>query len=182
MTTDSPVDDYVQSVLMERARALARAPEDDDSEGALLVLGFTVGDQRYAVEARWVREVVRAPVVSRVPWAPRAVVGVINVRGEVLAVADLGRLLGVTGTRTATSAVILDGAGPPVALLVDDVDDIASIPAGSVIRPPDDGAASATPLTLFVGADSIVLDGHAVLTDTRLFSSDDRSADATDRS
>lgn len=182
MTTDSPADDYVHGVLIERARALAGAPEEDESEGDLLVLGFAIGDQRYAVEAIWVREVVRAPVVSRVPWAPQAVVGVINVRGEVLAVADLGRLLGATATGAATSVVILQGAGPPVALFVDDVDDLDSIPAGSVIRPPDDGAGAATPLALFVSADAVVIDGHAVLTDPRLFSSDDRSIHATDRS
>lgn len=182
MTADIPADDYVHGVLVERARALARAPQDDGNEDDLLVLGFTIGEQRFAVEARWVREVGRAPVVSRVPWAPSAVVGVINVRGEVLAVADLGRLLGATGARTATSVVILEGAGPPVALLVDDVEDIATFPAGSVILPPDDGEAPAAPLTLFVSPDAVVLDGHAVLTDARLFSSDDRSADATDRS
>lgn len=179
---DSRVDDHVHAVLVERARALARSPEADDGEDALVVVGFTIGDQRYGVEAKWVREVVRRPVVARVPWAPPALVGVTSVRGEVLTVADLGRLLGATGTGAATAALVLEGAGPPVVLLVDEVHDLASIPAGTVVPPPDNGAAPATRLVVSVSAEAIFVDGHALLTDPRLFSSDDRSADATHRS
>lgn len=75
---------------------------------------------RYGLDAREVREVVRAVAVSRLPGAPPVVLGVIGVRGELVPVFDLRRRFGLpprpldpsehfvlarTGTRTAALRV-----------------------------------------------------------------------------
>ncbi|NLG60860.1 MAG: chemotaxis protein CheW [Candidatus Cloacimonetes bacterium] len=59
------------------------------------VLRFDVGDLRCAVPLSHVREVQRAVAVTPLPGAPEIVDGVIDVRGEVVPVIDLGRRFGL---------------------------------------------------------------------------------------
>ena len=49
---------------------------------------------RYALELRWVREVVSLGFITNVPTAPAAVSGVCNLHGTILPVLDLSALLG----------------------------------------------------------------------------------------
>lgn len=53
------------------------------------VLVFGVQDQLYAVPVDDVREILRAVAVTRLPRAPRAVEGVVDVRGEIVPVLDI---------------------------------------------------------------------------------------------
>lgn len=170
----------VRAVLEERARALARVPEEEQADGALLVLGFTVGQQQYAVEAVLVREVVRRPIVSRVPGGPESFLGLTSVRGELIPVADLRRLLGAPQHGTADTLVVLDGIRPPLGILVDELGDLVSLPPAAVTPLPDEGAGSAGPLFVGVASGALVIGGPALLSDPRLFTTHDRSPDDTD--
>jgi purine-binding chemotaxis protein CheW len=53
------------------------------------VLVFEVGGHRYGLRSGDVREIVRAVSISPLPKAPAIVEGVINVRGEIVAVLDI---------------------------------------------------------------------------------------------
>jgi purine-binding chemotaxis protein CheW len=53
-------------------------------------LTFFVADAAYAIEVLRVREVIEPAPITRVPSTPRAVRGVINLRGSVVPVVDLG--------------------------------------------------------------------------------------------
>lgn len=90
--------------------AYADRPPAPDGPRALLL---EVGGDWYGVPLASVRVVVRDPVVTRVPEAPGEVVGVTNVRGEVIPVVDTGTVLGVArGGGTATVAVVQTRRGP----------------------------------------------------------------------
>ncbi len=57
---------------------------------------FRVAGERYAIPLEAVREVVvPQPPFARVPRAPEAVRGVMNLRGRVVAVVDLAQLVGL---------------------------------------------------------------------------------------
>lgn len=102
------------------------------------VIIFTVGAARYALELRWVREVVSLGFVTHVPTAPAALGGVCNLHGVILPVLDVGMLLdGVAGVpaRQGDGALVLEADGMVCALRVDQVDHVASLheTAGDVI-------------------------------------------------
>jgi chemotaxis signal transduction protein len=102
------------------------------------VIIFTVGAVRYALELRWVREVVSLGFVTSVPSAPTALGGVCNLHGAILPVLDVGVLLdGVPGlpARQGDGALVLEAEGMVCALRVDQVDHVASLheSAGDVI-------------------------------------------------
>jgi purine-binding chemotaxis protein CheW len=58
-------------------------------------LVLPIGDDRYAVDLTDVREVVPDPALTPLPGAPPAVLGVVNLRGELVPVLDTATLLGV---------------------------------------------------------------------------------------
>jgi purine-binding chemotaxis protein CheW len=94
-------------------------------------LTFRLDQRLYALPADEVAEVIRLPAVARVPQAPAGLMGLANLRGEVLPVASLRGLLGDAAPRSAdksadTRAIVL-GGGAAVALAVDRVEALVSI-------------------------------------------------------
>jgi chemotaxis signal transduction protein len=102
------------------------------------VIIVTIGGARYAVELRWVREVVSLGFVTNVPTAPAALGGVCNLHGAILPVLDVGVLLGAaTGSpaRQGDGALVVEAEGVVCALRVDQVDHVASLyEAGGEVR------------------------------------------------
>ena len=93
------------------------ASEPADDSGRLLT--FRVADIRFGVPASAVREVVRRPMAVRVPHAPPGVLGLANLRGNVLPLVALGAL--IDKPVTANGRVIVLARGDPVGILVDEV-------------------------------------------------------------
>ena len=92
-------------------------------------LVFQLADRVYALPAETVAEVIRIPATARVPQAPRALIGVANLRGVVLPIVSLRALLDLEGEQGAASrAIVLDG-GAPVAIVVDAIDGLVTIDA-----------------------------------------------------
>lgn len=94
------------------------------------VIVFTIGGVRYALELRWVREVVSLGFVTAVPTAPPAFSGVCNLHGTILPVLDVAALLDQppgTGARQGDGALVLEAEGAVCALRVDQIDHVASL-------------------------------------------------------
>jgi purine-binding chemotaxis protein CheW len=70
------------AVLEERARALARVPSQGLPKAGLIhVATFALGNERYALDTRYVREVVRFTDYTPIPDSPDFLVGLTNLRG-----------------------------------------------------------------------------------------------------
>ncbi len=96
---------------------------------SLRALLIPVGDDVYALDAAVVREVVSEPQITALPTAPATILGVFNLRGEVVPVFDTAALLGVgripavrfvlvATTSAGLAGLVLSGL-PKVALLED---------------------------------------------------------------
>ncbi len=78
-----------KTILRERARKLALRPVDTASEeDALNVIEFRLAHERYAVEVNYVREVYPLKDLTPVPCTPSFILGIMNVRGQVISVTD----------------------------------------------------------------------------------------------
>jgi len=96
------------------------------------VIVVTLGGARYAVDLRWVREVVSLGFVTTVPTAPASLGGVCNLHGAILPVLDIAAVLGGDAgppARQGDSALVVEGEGMACALRVDGVDRVASLRA-----------------------------------------------------
>jgi len=105
------------------------------------LLTFTMGDQYYAVDIMLVREIRGWTRPTPLPHAPDYMRGVINLRGTVLPILDLGARL--NGVRTEASArnviIVVEVSGQIAGLLVDAVSDILTLDRADMQPPPDLG-------------------------------------------
>jgi purine-binding chemotaxis protein CheW len=82
--------DEIDNILKERARVLAQEPETSGvGEAALDVIEFLLGREHYAFESIHVGEVYSLKELTPVPCTPPFVLGIINLRGQILSVIDL---------------------------------------------------------------------------------------------
>ena len=118
------------------------------------VIVFAIGAARYAVELRWVREVVTLGFVTAVPTAPPALGGVCNLHGAILPVLDVAALLDQPAgppARQGDGALVIEAEGVICGLRVDQVDHVATLPERAVSAIGDANAVvdvAGRPLTL----------------------------------
>jgi purine-binding chemotaxis protein CheW len=82
-----------QRILKERAKALAVEPEEKETARQHIeILEFLLAYEKYGVETRHIREVFPMKELTPVPCTPPFVLGIINVRGQIISVIDIKRL------------------------------------------------------------------------------------------
>ncbi len=122
---------------------------------------FWLDGDLYGVEVGHVQEVLRSQGLTRVPLAPPAVAGLINLRGQVVTAIELRERLGRPARPAETEAVVIVVRlhGEAVSLLVDSIADVVDVDVRDFEAPPDtlDGTAR----ELIRGA--FKLDGHLLL-------------------
>ena len=94
------------------------------------VIVFAIGAARYAIELRWIREVVTLGFVTAVPTAPPVLGGLCNLHGAILPVLDVAALLELPPgppARQGDGALVLEAEATICALRVDQVDHVASL-------------------------------------------------------
>lgn len=81
-----------QKILRERAKALAQKPLDKTTKNDLVILEFTLAGEQYGIEAAFIREVYPLRELVPLPGTPAFVLGITNVRGQIMSVIDLKKL------------------------------------------------------------------------------------------
>jgi len=120
----------------------ARGQADTQTKVCLL----TIGGEVYAVDLRNVREVFEVDVITPVPGMPSALVGVTNVRGAVIPVMDLRRLLDMSSAGPALRyAVIIRHGQHQVGVLVEKVPEIRTVQTEQFLPTPSGDAREGKP-------------------------------------
>lgn len=128
--------DKFQGILRERAQLLSQPLQQKREETVKLIV-FSLGEELYGFEAAHVREVVKAERITFVPFAPDFIEGVINLRGSIISVVDLGKILNIQDdTRIDERWLIVVEAGSiEAALHIDLAWGVIDVPKSS-IEPP----------------------------------------------
>jgi purine-binding chemotaxis protein CheW len=69
------------------------APDPTSETGAIAVLAVSAGNETYGFPLSSIREILVPPPVAEVPRAPASVLGVISVRGQIITLLDLPKVL-----------------------------------------------------------------------------------------
>ncbi|WP_246058643.1 chemotaxis protein CheW [Luteibacter pinisoli] len=114
---------------------------DSKREGRDLWLGFSLKGQRYAVSLAAVREVIRPGDITPVPGAPTDVLGIVNLRGQIVPVLDGRRRFGLDGQVAveeldAQRVIVFDDSGTTVGLRIDVIGDMLQFDPAEVSPPP----------------------------------------------
>ena len=101
------------------------------------ILTFSLGRENYCVSLNQMKEVIRPLSITRVPNSPDFIVGVINLRGEIVTVLDIRHFFGLSDVEKAKDAriMITTITGSCVGVMIDKMGAIIEIEE-EVIQPP----------------------------------------------
>lgn len=101
-------------------------------------LTFHVGTRWYAVDVKSVFEVYLLMSIAPVPDMPEAVLGIVNLRGQIVPVIDLRRRFKIVDYRydLTTPIIFVRAENAVYGMVVDDVDDVINIPASVISDTP----------------------------------------------
>lgn len=173
------IEDPERRILDERARLLARPVLSVAESTSADLLFFSVGEEQFAIEARFVIGIGPMPEITPVPDLPAVFLGVVNHAGEVLTVIDLlgvlsdGRTSPGAGAEPPTLMVVLGEHGADLGIAVHDAERIG--------QASDWQESSETPLVRgTIGGHRQILAGDVLLRARQLTFFDPGSANASD--
>lgn len=102
---------------------------------------FKVGVEEYAIPILKVNEIIRLKGINitQVPNTQKQIVGIINLRGEVVPIIDLMLRFGVPEKKLESNdrIIIVNIEDKNIGLLVDSVSEVAEIEGANIVPPPD---------------------------------------------
>ncbi len=152
-------------------------------------LTFSLAQEDFALEISHVREVLDFTTITRIPRTPPFMLGVINLRGNVVPVIDLRLILGMkSGERTVDTCIVItevemDGELIQIGALADSVQEVLEIDDSQIEPPPRIGARLKTEFIKGMGKRDdlfiIILDVERVLSTEELSALKDIGANAS---
>jgi purine-binding chemotaxis protein CheW len=122
-------------------RHVEQTVDEAPEELRRLVL-FQACDEWFGLPIEWVREIQPLDRLTRVPNAPPEVLGILNLRGRVLTLLELGSCLGIPPGALPNYHVVVLGLADPdlcVGVAAQRIAQVRPIPASAVGPPPRDG-------------------------------------------
>jgi purine-binding chemotaxis protein CheW len=97
---------------------------DKPKEHQLVV--FTIGNEEFGVDISQVREIVRLIQITYMPKAPAFIEGVVNLRGQIVAIIDLAKRLGIASNPRgeATRIIVAEIGENILGMVVDSVSEV----------------------------------------------------------
>ncbi|HLQ26556.1 MAG TPA: chemotaxis protein CheW [Acidiferrobacterales bacterium] len=131
----SPQPEEKKRILEARTRTLAQQPpEPEDAEQRIEVIEFCLAYENYGVESSFVREVFPLTDLTRLPCTPPFVLGVVNVRGEIVSVINLKKFFDLPekGLTDLNKVVILQSDSMMFGILADLVVGVRTMPTSEL--------------------------------------------------
>jgi len=119
-----PAEDELRKILRARAQALSAETETAvQEEAAIHVVEFVLAYESYAVESAYVREIIPLTEFTPVPGTPPFVLGIINVRGEIMSVIDIKKFFDMPdkGLSDLNKVIILSSENMEFGILADSI-------------------------------------------------------------
>lgn len=120
---------------------MTQTVEHDDNP-VLQWVTFQLGSETYGINVLQVREVLRVTDITPVPGSPEYVLGIINLRGNVVTVVDCRRCFGLPDKEhdDLSRIVIVETSGQILGVLVDSVAEVVYLRSSQIDHAPSIGA------------------------------------------
>lgn len=125
-----PAAEDAQKTLQIRAQALARETVPAEAADAgIEVIEFLLAHERYAIASEYVREVYPLEELTTLPCTPAFVLGIINVRGEILSVIDIKKFFDLPekGLTDLNKVIVLESADMRFGVVADVISGVRRI-------------------------------------------------------
>lgn len=176
----TPDPEETRRILKMRAQALGRISSSPKAvKEQIEVVEFVLAQERYAVESQHVRDVYPLEQLTPVPCTPTFVLGIVNLRGEILSVIDIKKFFDLPdkGLTDLNKVIVLESDQMRFGILADAIIGVHAIPV-------DEVQASLPTLTGIrreylkgvTPGRTVILDAEALLTDPNIVVDDQVSA------
>ncbi|MBC7246820.1 MAG: chemotaxis protein CheW [Actinobacteria bacterium] len=108
--------------------------EETRAAEELQLVVFSLGREEFAVEVTQVREIMRMEEITRMPKSPHFVEGIINLRGQIIAVIDLAKRLNIEAQERSgdTRIIVVEAGDVKVGMIVDSVSEVLRVDADAL--------------------------------------------------
>ena len=115
--------------------------EEKQNNPVMQWVTFRLGDEKYGINVMQVQEVLRVAEIAPVPGAPSYVLGIINLRGNVVTVIDTRNRFGLMSREADDSSriVIIETASHIIGILVDSVAEVVELRSSDIETAPNVG-------------------------------------------
>jgi len=100
-------------------------------------IGFVLEQNEYSIPILKVQEIIKIPAITKMPGVPYYVEGVTNLRGKVIPVVNLKRILGISGEESGNKVIVISSGKITFGAMVDDITGVINIDE-SAIEPSDE--------------------------------------------
>jgi purine-binding chemotaxis protein CheW len=125
---------------MEEAIAKV-ALEYEEADDIVHLIGFKVSDELFGVDILMVQEILKDTTITAIPDAPEFIIGIVNLRGNIIPIINLKKRLKLYGQSTENNdevwIVILNIGERTTGFLVDRVTKVVKVPMKSIKPPPE---------------------------------------------
>jgi len=128
--TWAPAAGETERILKERAQILSRElAREESADEWIEVVEFVLAHERYAVASEFVREVYPLEELTPLPCTPAFVLGIINVRGEILSVMDIKKFFDLPekGLTDLNKVIVLESENMLFGILADAISGVRRI-------------------------------------------------------
>jgi len=167
----TPGEAQTRHILKARAQALARPLETAAAEQQIELIEFMLAQETYAVQSSFVREVHPLTDLTPLPCTPPFVVGIVNVRGEIVSVIDIKKFFDLPqkGLTELNKVIILQSSDMTFGILADLIVGVQTIAMNQIQPPPPTLTGIREAYLLGVAQDRmVVLDAAKLLSDRRI--------------
>lgn len=122
---------------MKQSKDLQEIPEQADTQEDKY-LAYRLSKENYVIEIHYITEIIGIQKITRLPDMPDFIRGVINLRGKVIPVIDVRIRFGLEERQydERTCIIVVNIKDLTVGLIVDQVQEVITIPSSQVDVPP----------------------------------------------
>lgn len=162
----------VYSILKARAQALAFKKEDETVQNKFVeIVMFKLASETYGIENTFIREVYPLKDFTILTGIPSFVLGIVNVRGQIISVIDLKKFFNLPerGLGELNKVIIIRNNKMEFGILADIIHGTRSISLEKIQTPPvETGGIGAGYLKGITNDHIIILDAAKILEDERI--------------
>ena len=105
---------------------------------SMQVVCFKIGQEEYGIEILQVQEILKLPKVTKLPRSAGYIMGVMDLRGRVIPIVNLGKRFGsdIEDSGSEKRAIVVDIRGRPIGLAIDTVSHVVKLDSEDIEPPP----------------------------------------------
>jgi len=117
---------------------MAHESDTKTKKGPIELATFYTGEVYCGMDILNVQEINKLSEITPVPQAPDYVRGILNLRGQIITLIDLGKKVGISSTELSdtSSNIIVDSRGEQIGFLVERIGDVIQADWNDVEPPP----------------------------------------------